>query len=391
MIRIATGKFNRSDILFFTAYILYTFANVLDLTIWAASAPGVSTLLKLLRYGAYAICVAKIFLEERYKEKKIWVLLMAVASVVISWQFSERVAYLYYLLFFIAAYGISIDRIIRCTMWIQSLVLAVNVTGSLINLSEDYIWESEGRIRHFLGFDWITFSPILYFFVMLEYIFLKKGKISWKEYIVFNLINYLLFDLTNTRMTFLITFLLLTFFFVFSGRFAEKIFIKCFGKIFILMPFLFTGVAVWASYAYNPANETWLAVNELLSNRLKLSQSALKNYGITLFGQPIEWVGHTVDELLSGATATYNYVDCSYLQILFTYGIIPLIMILTAYACIIKWGIDSKEYYICWIILFVLILSITEPRLISLSFNPFIFIFFTEAGRLPYDNRKELS
>ena len=92
-------------------------------------------------------------------------------------------------------------------------------------------------------------------------------------------------------------------------------------------------------------------------------------YGLSLFGKNIEWVGFGVG---ADPTKVYNYVDCSYVQILLSYGIIILLIVIFAYFLIIKQAYVKKDYMFILIILSILILNITEPRLINIIYNPFI-------------------
>lgn len=84
---------------------------------------------------------------------------------------------------------------------------------------------------------------------------------------------------------------------------------------------------------YNPQNTIYFQLNKLLSGRLALGQNAMSEYGISLFGKDIEWIGFNMEETLRG---TYNYVDCSYVKILLDHGILFLGIVLLAYAYMLK-------------------------------------------------------
>lgn len=63
--------------------------------------------------------------------------------------------------------------------------------------------------------------------------------------------------------------------------------------------------------------------------RLHLGKEALSKYDLHLFGtKGIQFIGY------GGSTESvysYNYVDSSYIQMLFTYGIFPLIILIILY------------------------------------------------------------
>ena len=120
---------------------------------------------------------------------------------------------------------------------------------------------------------------------------------------------------------------------------------------------------------YDSTNAVYARVNSLLSGRLRLGYQAIADYGVTLFGHPIEWIGFALG---TAPDKAYNYVDCSYLQVMLEYGVVFLILIVLLYSLAIRKAIAKKRYDLCWILLFILIFSITEPRLADLAFNPFV-------------------
>lgn len=98
-----------------------------------------------------------------------------------------------------------------------------------------------------------------------------------------------------------------------------------------------------------------------------LGQWAIQKYGITVFGQPIEWVGAGI--LNDGFAENYNYVDCSYLQLLLMYGIIPFIFIIGIYIYGIFRSIKNDNYWAVFVLLATLVHAVTEPHLIGFSMN----------------------
>ena len=146
--------------------------------------------------------------------------------------------------------------------------------------------------------------------------------------------------------------------------------------VFIASPVVTAIFAILLHAFYNPQNTIYFQLNKLLSGRLALGQNAMSEYGISLFGKDIEWIGFNMEETLRG---TYNYVDCSYVKILLDHGILFLGIVLLAYAYMLKKSIQKKQYYYTWILMIIMIFCITEPRLFDITFNPFIVL--TLAGQ----------
>ena len=169
------------------------------------------------------------------------------------------------------------------------------------------------------------------------------------------------------------------FFWIFkSNRFINTV-TALFKRLILLSPFLIAFFSIMLHALYNQESGFWTKLNDMLSNRLALGKNAIVEYGLSLFGKPIIWKAweykvETVDD--------YNYVDCSYLNILLLNGLLFLLVVLVAYWFIMKKAYDSRNYHLVWICFFILVLSITEPRLVHLSYNPFILLVLTKMMNL---------
>ena len=251
----------------------------------------------------------------------------------------------------------------------------VNIILIKTGIVIDSIWEPDIRPRHFLGFSWVTTSSILFLFILFEYIYLKKGKINTFEYIIGMGFAYWLYKMSDARMTFMVSVLVLTWFW-FIIIFVEKIKLaERLKSIFAITPFIISIVAITFQYIYSPDNTVLYKLNDILTGRLKWGRQGIDEYGLSLFGTKIEWVGYDAD-WESGMK--YNYVDSSYLQIALEYGLIVLVIILILYAILIYSSIRNKHTYLCWIVLIVLVFCVTEPRLIKIAYNPFLILVVTE-------------
>ncbi len=380
------GKLNRSEILFFFAFIVFICSIVLEMTIWNVSPynePNLfSYVLKMMRYLSYGVCLLKILMDGIYTRSELMLWILVFGLIFLSFTGSMNKTMVLYLLFFIAGRGISIDRIVKTAMWIQSVILTIIVGLSQTGFIEDYIMEPDIRPRHFLGFSWTTTGAILYFFILLEYIHLKKGRLKLAEYCVLLGIDCWFYRMTDSRMTFFLSAVILTFFLVFGSYIEKGRISPGFYKLFLAAPAVIGLFAVLLHTEYDSTNAVYARLNSLLSGRLRLGRQAVGDYGITLFGRPIEWIGFALG---TAPDKAYNYVDCSYLQVMLEYGIVFLILIILLYSLAVRKAITGKRYYLCWIILFILIFSVTEPRLADLAFNPFVLAgvlsMETEAGQ----------
>lgn len=358
---------SRKELLFYVAWILFLATLILDQTMWTADYPILGTLLKLGRYGSYAIGMVNIFLDN-FEKKSFFGLMVMIGVSVLCFVSNTNMTMVLYMVFFVSAYELDGDRFLKVTAVVQGFLLVFVVLCSQIGLVEDYIFTPESRLRHGLGFSWTTTSAILFLFIVFEYIAIRKEKIKYIEILALEAVAYVLYELTNSRMVFALCsgFLLLMAAVKFF-RFKFPI-TSFFRQLFVLVPGALCVLAVAIHAFYDPNSALWEKLNGFLSGRLQLGKEGIADYGISLFGTPITWVGYSAKQQVID---NYNYVDCSYLRILLEYGIIFLVIVVAIFTIVVYKSIKSENYFLLWSVVFVLILSITEPRLMNLSFNPF--------------------
>ena len=95
-------------------------------------------------------------------------------------------------LFFGAIYGISSQKLFKCSLFVQGGLLIITIICAFMGLADNSILDTQ-RARYSLGFLWSSLAPILYLFVC-NVIYLCKEKVSmtWIECIALEIINILL-------------------------------------------------------------------------------------------------------------------------------------------------------------------------------------------------------
>lgn len=366
-IRKTQVSLKQNDIIFIIGFSVFLISTILSATMWVyLLGDGFEFVLKIARYIAYAICSFKIF-ASKFNFSNILTIVLISISFILSGFFSHSMLILTYIFIFCSAYGIKKEQIIKYSLIIQGILSSIIIISSKIGLSIDYIFGVGERNRHGLGFVWTTTAPILYFFMILEYVYLRKNKIKTLEIFIIEIINYLLFLLTDARMSFFLSTLSIIYFWGLTNIRWMEMLIKRMSKLFVFFPFLISSFAYYIHSYYSASSEKWVKLNDLLSGRLQLGKVAITRYGITVFGQEINWIGYSYN----AKGGVYNYVDSSYLQILLQYGIVFLIMCVLLYSYILYKADYEKDYYLCGGIIIILVFSITEPRLMNLMYNPF--------------------
>jgi hypothetical protein len=330
---------------------------------------------KYMRYICYLLAVIKIVKDGLYKKQIAEILIMGM-FVVLAVMGSGNKTLIFYFLILLAAKDVEKSRIIKITLFVQTAVMVLIISMSQIGILPDNIADADTRARHSLGFEWANTAPFFYFFMMMSYIYLRKEKLRVIEIIIMEAINYVFYILTDTRMSFALSSLMLVYVFLMKFYWQNRSDKIQKNKFLILAPAVMCIAAIGIHVFYNPDNNRWQSLNTLLSGRLKLGRDGIEKYGVSLFGTPIEWIGFGSN----APKGTYNYVDSSYVQIMLEYGIIFLAIIVVLYMYIMYMAVKEKDFYLQTMILFVVIFSITEPRLLHLAYNPFPFLAISYWG-----------
>ena len=272
--------------------------------------------------------------------------------------------------FFMAAYNLDGRKLIHETFAIKILVLAIVVGLSLSGVLSDVVVVLPTRVRHYLGFTYTTMGAMIMLCSSIEILWYLGKKTNWIWIVCIAVLNLFFFYMTRTKMVIFVTAILLVLSSVaIITDFRWPDFIKN-RFILYLIPVLCCVVSLIFAFTYNPSSELLSKLNSLLTARLQLSLNAINQYGIKLFGQPITWVGATVE-------GKYNYVDCSYLQLLLTFGPLFLAYAVMIYIKGLKKSFNRKDIMLLIALTITLIYAMTDPQLMTLGNTGILFCAFT--------------
>lgn len=209
--------------------------------------------------------------------------------------------YRYELLFFI------LHTILAILMW-------------MIGNSEIYVVGAAG-IRFHLGFGNRNRLAIYLFNLVIMWIYLHFDNIKWKNILVILLLGGGVYALTATRTNFVeiaITVILLSLFKVLPKMTKNIVSTLC--KFLFPMLFVITIILV---QAYSKQNPIAMAIDTLLSSRIRLGAYAYIRDGFTLFGQRVSYTA-VWDEVYRLSTFTFDNI---YTYFAMNQGIIWMILL----------------------------------------------------------------
>lgn len=363
----------RTEFLFFIALAIYMIAKTIEISTIFNDISWMPQLMKVLRYVSYGIIAIKLIYDSIYTEVEIVkILLIFILLGLVSFHIDSNVLFCSFF-FIIAARNIDIRKLLLGAFWIQLILTIMIAVASQIGLVSDWMYNIEGRNRHSLGYIYPSYIASIFFYMILAYMYIRKEKLHLLETIMIGVLNCIIFVLTDSKTSFVLTFLAIVVFFALK-YYKKELKNNLISKL--LYSYSVFGIAIISivtCIVYNDENNFLVKINSFINNRLIMGHNALLEHGVTLFGEKIRWVGFGgLGYITNALKEEYNFVDCSYVKVLLDYGMIFLLIMLSGYALVSYRAIKEKDRFLCICILFMCIYSIIEPRIIEFGFNPFV-------------------
>ena len=275
------------------------------------------------------------------------------------------------------AKDISFRRIIKYAAITCAVIMISFFVLSLFGIIEDALFKrGDGLIRHSWGFYFPTNAANLYLPLLLMYMLLRK-KINLVELAALFVINCFIYETTDTKSIMFFCTVAILIYIICRLGWLDNILGKAAGMVSVIAAPLGFGAYYYCQKAYEEGNELALKLNELLSNRFKLSSAGMEAFGINIFGKKIVWsTANTYEDAL--IYGPYNYVDSSFMQYLYNFGVLYLIYVFILYAW---FGIKALRHNNTMLtLIFILLIghAMFDPQLMWLDFNPFLLYAFAK-------------
>lgn len=294
-------------------------------------------------------------------------------------------------LFIISARNIEINKILKESYFIIAFYLILTVLlfylGVFHDVEHSFFRQGTNIYRSSLGFSYTTYAPhyLLTLFTINVYLSRNK-KHAVLSYFFFVLCGIWFYVETNTRTAFYETVLLFIFALivrVFHINLAKHKVIRFLSNgIFIIC-----AAVTFAVVLMYPSNFSWIRnLDQLLSYRITYSYYGLIQYGISLLGNPVNYV-------LS--SNQYFYIDSSYVQLLIQYGPIVFTIIILLYTLLMRKNVIEQNSLGVLAVGIIAVRGITDPQMINLAYTPFMLslgssLTFIAAHRKQKRNAKKL-
>lgn len=263
---------------------------------------------------------------------------------------------------------LPLEHVLRTLLTLLTGALAITVFLAECGIITNSIAyrENSSLARYGLGFIGWTYSSYFLFVASSLYAILKKQNAKWYVLFVVLIVNCWLYLQTNTRNGFVLTLVVLLVEVIAklrtrksSFRLNDKPILACVASTAFVLAFLLMILLV----ALYPKGGTGIeAVNGFMSQRISYTCNALNQFGISIFGNSIDW-------------SSLNYiVDNSYFRIVIEYGVISAIVIISIMTIASLYSSATNDYIsliIC--VLFAIFFSF-DPIALTAFLNPVLFI-----------------
>lgn len=368
------GCIEKKNFIFLVALFFEVLAMLISITTlpYMVDNDACNLVLKILRYIGYLIVTIKIFLDD-YTTKEICLIIIIIMLLLLNSISVGGNAVLCLFLFVIGMKGIDFNKVARSMLVWFLIGLIVTIAASQIGVIENWSYNSAGRERVSLGYFYPSHATSTIFYCVCLLCFVLGNKLKlWHVFLieVFNIWQYKATDARAGTLMMLFVPIMFYLFKYIRGDINKKPIVKLFVLAFPVSALFSFFTAIF----YN-GQGLLLKLNSLISNRLYLANRALQEYGITLFGERIDWIGNGgVGHIKRSLEGEYNYVDCSYIKIMFDYGIVICAIVVVGFTIASIVAVKKNNKYLLLALSFVAVYSIIEPRLIEIGFNPFVLI-----------------
>ena len=285
---------------------------------------------------------------------------------------TNRLNFLVYSMLLVLLVNVDMKVVLRNYVVVAGILVVGVFLLSLVGIVPNLQYNRAGVIRNSFGFIYPTDFASHCFYLFLAISYLLKDKFIWTRSLFGVLLSAFIIKYCDARLNAL-SILLATVIFIYFYYSKEK---KL--KIFALFPYsavIFASIVTYLSYKFSWSNPFLVSINKLITGRLALGRNAFTTFEVHLFGtRNVQFIGS------GGKTESvigYNYVDSSYVQMLFTYGIVPVVLLIVIYV------VASRKQYKDGQYLFVAILSLIafncmiEAFWFVPTYNIFMFLLFT--------------
>ncbi|WP_295731881.1 polymerase [uncultured Limosilactobacillus sp.] len=368
--------------IYFLAFTIYFFPTFLIQTTFSTDAN--SHFLRLISYLSIPLLLYKIFVIDRWRKRELIAIILIMLASIITWRTAHISDYLFLFPLIFGAKNIYFKDIVKWYLYFNTVFMLSIMGISLLKIIPNLIYYSDHRpTRYALGMVFPSNIAAFFLFMALAYCYVRFNRLNLWDYLGIFIIGCVGMKLTNTRLDFLATVLIIPIMIIAQRAYRGKTLSRYLGSFFWMAIPVTAWVVIVGSYFYDKQNYFLKKLNDLSSGRLILGHDAFQRYKPNLFGRSITEYsyagvkGHKYASEVGSISHNYFYIDSSYLRMLLLWGTISFIIIILCLTAIALKSTIQRTYVLSAIILIISLSLMFEPHVIQLIYNPFLLSLFS--------------
>ena len=372
-----------------SANIQYSYAN----NLWMASNSRMLTVLAVVRYAAYFLCLLHIISLGELNVTTIGLVSAFFLVVCYAVYTGSDKTPIFYFLVLVSAIRVDFSKCVKIFLIVQLVTCIVYFTLSMLGISGGETVVERGRIRSYLGYGWVNRASYCWFFICIELLYLKNTCFRFGESLFLFLISVYIYYKTKTSFSMMLTCGVLGYGMV-SGCYHKSAKGKRIRtnhhilKRITVLYFIIAGLIGFVLIILYRSDSAFMnQLNLMLHDRLAAGKKAVDTYGLHLSGNKIQWAGSSTWLFGIHDSTEYFYVDSGFVQMSLEYGLLFTIFVFLMYLFSILNSYRLGDIRLLPCLWFLGFLFAFEPRVIDFGFNPFPLYFFSTMSLVEYRRR----
>lgn len=358
-------RVRKNEILFYTTFTTYYILNMLYTT-RIGNLFGVITLNDLSLILTPMIFALVLFDAVKSIKFRHW-LLFSVAFIVaflVSYNSGARTVFIT-ILFIVCGRKIVLDDFFRYAFKLNTIMIALIILGNTFGLIAGEQVVRDEMVRYSLGFASSNTLAMAIFKSILLYYVTRFNVLKTRNILCLFIATLVTYYVTGSRLfalTGIIFFLM-----VIYERINRKAFTSMVFSVTseLILPAL-TAITLYFGSIYWLQHDKLVEINDLFSGRLYFINYFLTKYGITPWGQRIEF---TTVRASMASGGTWFALDNTYAYALICYGMVFFVFIAVAYSAELYALIKSQKKEFVIYLICMLFIGLTENGIFDITFN----------------------
>lgn len=263
------------QIFYYSALTIFLSYSVLNSSMYSAylssGRPEAYTVCCLLLMGAGISKITKLKWDANLVFTVLILVVLEVLQVLVRFDLAFTTMWLLVLM----SVGTSFEKTAKISLSVLSVVLLFIILSSEIGIIKNISWQNGNRVRQMLGFGTALRPSKVMLNITWLVLYLNRRKVSLLSACILTLLNYVIYELTVSRLNFYIALLSIIIVYFFQNR---KV-LKHITAIAPIWPCVCALLSLFATLKYDYTNQMQFNLNSFLESRLSLGQSNIVKIG----------------------------------------------------------------------------------------------------------------